>query len=179
MILQLLRRRRTSGTVDRLYGAVMATSRDPAYYTDFAVADTVEGRFDLLMLHVVLVVRRLQREGDGDKAMAQTLTEAFFADMDRTIREMGIGDLSVPKRMKKISQAFFGRYTVYDQAINAKDREGLAEALQRNIYDALDERAEAAQRLAGHVLKQAKALDDMTIPDLSALSGSLPVKVSV
>ncbi len=132
-MLKLFRRSKTRETIERLYGAIVAQARQPAFYTEFSVPDTVEGRLELLMLHIFLVCRRLKGEAEEGRAVSQEVFDAFLDDMDRTMREMGIGDLSVPKKMKKIGQGFYDRTAAYDAALS-KPGGDLSEALARNIF---------------------------------------------
>ncbi len=152
----LFRRNQPHPTIKRLYGAIVAQARRPAFYTDFGVPDTVEGRFELLLLHTFLVCHRLKGESGPAKTASQELFDLFLDDMDRTLREMGIGDLSVPKRMKKIGQAFYGRTAAYDAALENKNG-GLATALARNVLEA-DPAHPTALRLAAYVRAAADRL---------------------
>lgn len=132
-MLKLFRRSETRATIERLYGAIVAQARQPAFYTDFSIPDTVEGRLEVLMLHIFLVCRRLKDEAPEGRAVSQEVFDAFLDDMDRTLREMGIGDLSVPKKMKKIGQGFYDRTAAYDAALS-EPGEALSKALARNIF---------------------------------------------
>lgn len=114
-----------------LYGAIVAQARQPAFYTDFGVADSLDGRFDMVVLHVVLATRRLK---GGASAEQQALFDLFISDMDRSLREMGVGDLTVPKRMKVMAAAFYGRLEAYGAALDARDGAGLAAAIGRNLF---------------------------------------------
>ena len=134
-------RRATARTADRLYAAAVAQARAPGFYAA-GIPDTFDGRFDLLVLHVFLLVRRLRRDGRAGETLAQALFDATFDDMDRTLREMGVGDLGVPKRVKAMARAFYGRAAAYDAALDAPDDTRLAAALGRNLLG--DERAPAA-----------------------------------
>jgi cytochrome b pre-mRNA-processing protein 3 len=116
-----------------LYGAVVAQARQPAFYRELGVPDTLDGRFDLLVLHAFLVLRRLNGLGSEGQAVAQALSDLVFADMDGNLREIGVGDLSVGKKIKVMAKAFFGRLTAYEAAVNATGDE-LTEALRRNLY---------------------------------------------
>ena len=112
----------------RLYEAIVAGARQEKFYTAMEVPDTIDGRFDMIVLHMFLVVDRLRSEAAG---MSQQLTDIFFKDLDRTLREMGIGDLSVAKKIRPMAEAFAGRVKAYAKA----SEEGvLIEALQRNVY---------------------------------------------
>ncbi len=116
-----------------LYGAIVEQARQPGFYRDRGVPDTLDGRFDLLVLHAFLVLRRLNALGPEGQAMAQELADLIFTDMDGNLREIGVGDLSVGKRIKAMAKAFFGRLTVYDRAL-AEGGDELTQALVRNLY---------------------------------------------
>jgi cytochrome b pre-mRNA-processing protein 3 len=124
-------RRRSDETAAALYRLVVEQARSPVFYTDFFVPDTVEGRFELIVLHCGLLVARLGRD-PGTRETGRELAETFFADMDRTLREMGIGDVTVPKKMRRIADAFYGRLTAYEAAGSGP---ALVEAVARNVYD--------------------------------------------
>ncbi|MFG1344449.1 ubiquinol-cytochrome C chaperone family protein [Xanthobacter autotrophicus DSM 431] len=130
----LFRNTKTRETIERLYGAIVAQSRRTDFYTDFAVPDTMDGRLEMLMLHTVLVCRRLKGGSEIERALSQDIFDAFAADMDRTMREIGVGDLTVPKKMKKIGAAFYGRAAAYDSALAAEGEDALAQAVTRNIF---------------------------------------------
>lgn len=117
-----------------VYAAIVAQARQPAFYLQGGVPDTVEGRFDMIVLHASLLFRRLKGEGPKTLESAQQVLDLFFKDMDRSIREMGVSDVSVPRKMKKIGAAYNGRYKVYDTALGADNREAFAAALVRNVY---------------------------------------------
>jgi cytochrome b pre-mRNA-processing protein 3 len=114
----------------RLYGAIVAAARQEKFYTEIGVPDSLDGRFDMIVVHMFLVLDRLR--GGNDK-FRQELTNVFFADLDRTLREMGVGDLSVSKKIRPMAEAFAGRVQAYATASEKGDGEILL-ALQRNIY---------------------------------------------
>ena len=95
-------------TAYRLYGAIVERARRPAFYAALGVPDTLDGRFELVALHAVLVIRRLNAAHERTQEFAQELFDALFADMDRALREMGTGDLSVGKQVKRMAQELFG-----------------------------------------------------------------------
>lgn len=134
MLSRLLKHFRSNDRANVLYGQIVAQARQPGFYADLGVPDTAEGRFDMIVLHVVLVMRRLRAEDAVGRAMAQELFDVFFADMDRNLREMGTSDMSVPKRVRGMAEAFYGRAAVYDAAIDADSVEGLRAALERNLF---------------------------------------------
>jgi cytochrome b pre-mRNA-processing protein 3 len=134
MILALFRSRANRRLIDRLHGEIVAAARHPALYREFGVADTFEGRFELVVLHAFLVVRRLNQLPAPAPEMAQDLVDAVFAHFDVALREAGVGDLAVPKRMKRLAAAFYGRVTAYDLALQADGDDELAAALTRNTF---------------------------------------------
>lgn len=151
------RRAASRATIERLYGAIVAQSRQEAFYTDLGVADTLEGRFEMVVLHTFLLCHRL-KGGDADAtAMSQEVFDTFVADMDATLRELGVGDLSVPKKMKKIGAAFYGRTVAYDAGLAAPDDAALALALARNILEA-EAQTPRAEALAAYVRSAAAKL---------------------
>ena len=164
MILRLFRRPVTA-TFDGLYGAIVAQARLPVFYAGFGVPDTVEGRFDMVVLHLVLVLRRLRQEPRG-RELAQGLFDAFCRDMDHNLREMGVGDLSVPKEMKRLAEAFYGRQRAYEDALSATDPTVLGAALERNVFSGDDR--QAANLLADYVRLSAAQLEAI---DGAALAG--------
>ena len=151
MILPLFRRASRSGdTISALYGAIVAQARSPAFYRDYAVADTVDGRFELILVHLVLVLRRLARE-EALRPLGQEIFDLFCTDMDRNLREIGISDLKVPKEMERIGRAFYGRKEAYDAGLDGADDTALLEALHRNVYAAPNDRTPGAIRLAAYM----------------------------
>ena len=157
MIFPLFRRNRHAGTISALYGMIVAQARRPCFYRDYGVADTVNGRFDLLVLHLALVTDRLMR----DSALAelgQGVFDRFCRDMDDNLREMGISDLKVPKEMRRIGEAFYGRAQAYRQALAGEGNEALIEAVTRNIYGGAAPPG-AAPRLAAYIRGAARELD--------------------
>lgn len=134
-LLGLFRRRPHERTGFELYGAAVAAARAPHFYADWGVPDTAAGRFELVSLHVGLLIRRLRAERDKTAdALAQAVFDAMFGDMDVNLREMGIGDLSVGKRVKMLWEGFHGRAQTYAEALDAEDMAALAAALERNIW---------------------------------------------
>jgi cytochrome b pre-mRNA-processing protein 3 len=117
-----------------LYGAIVAQARCAAFYADYRVPDTVEGRFDLIVLHLVLLLDRLSRTADAGRGIGQRLFDAFCRDLDANLREMGVGDLAVPKEMRRFAEAFYGRQAAYLAALGEPDDRELEKALARNIF---------------------------------------------
>jgi cytochrome b pre-mRNA-processing protein 3 len=134
MILARFLPRSNERTIRDLYGAIVAQARAPEFYAGYGVPDTVQGRFDLIVLHLVLLLDRLgQTEGAG-RDIGQKLFDVFCRDLDANLREMGVGDLAVPKEMRRFAEAFYGRQAAYLAALaGANDRE-LENAFARNIF---------------------------------------------
>lgn len=117
-----------------LYGAVMEVSRDAAFYERLGVPDSMDGRFDLLLVHMFLIIDRLLGGRAESDVLAQALFDVAFADVDQALREDGVGDMKISKHMKRMMLAFNGRMHVYDAAMNAPDDAALKAALRRNLY---------------------------------------------
>ena len=135
------------GTIETIYGMIVTQAREPLFYRDLGVADTVNGRFDLLLLHLWMVLRHL-RALPGGVELSQALFDHFCADMDANLREMAVGDLTVPKKMQVLGEAFYGRAAAYDMALS-DSAEALAQAISRNVLDG--GQIEHARRLASYV----------------------------
>ena len=146
---------RSRGTIEAIYGMIVTQAREPLFYRELGVPDTVDGRFDLLVLHLWLLLRRIRPTPDGAR-LSQALFDHFCGDMDDNLREMGVGDLTVPKRMQSFGAAFYGRVAAYDATLAAGPA-ALAQALDRNIFNG--EGGEHARRLARYVVAAIAALD--------------------
>jgi cytochrome b pre-mRNA-processing protein 3 len=129
LILQRLFKRKPNPTA-ALYDAIVAAARQPHFFANWGVPDTLDGRFDVIVLHLFLVLERLKSEPEITR---RNLIDYFFLDMDRSLREMGVGDVSVGKKVRKMAEAFYGRLTAYADAVE-KGNDVLVASLQRNIY---------------------------------------------
>jgi cytochrome b pre-mRNA-processing protein 3 len=165
MIPPLFRRR--DATIAVLYGAIVAQARDARFYGSYGVPDTVLGRLDLIVLHVALLLRRLRAGDAAMRALAQTVFDAFCRDIDHNLREMGISDQGVPRQMRRVGEAFYGRAQAYDAALARPDDDALVQALARNVYAGAGEALGAAARLATYVRAAADDLDAQALPDLA------------
>ena len=149
-------------------------ARDPTLYTAGGVADTLDGRFDLIVLHVVPLMRRLRQCDEAGRQLSQALFDVMFDDMDQSLREMGVGDLRVGKRVKQMARAFYGRAKAYDQAFDqapgADRRRSIAEALERNVFNNAPPPADRVQAMAGYVEILLDALDRHSPAACSAAS---------
>jgi len=117
-----------------LYAAVVEQARKPVFYTAMKVPDTVDGRFDMIVLHLFLILNRFPREDRQDPVL-RAMLEEHFADMDNSLREIGVGDLSVPKKIHRMIDALYGRFETYEKALTGPTPEAeMAGALARNVY---------------------------------------------
>ena len=156
------------GTIEAIYGMIVTQTREPSFYRDLGVPDTVNGRFDLLVLHLWIVLRRF-KPVEGGAALSQALFDRFCEDMDANLREMGVGDIVVPKRMRAFGEAFYGRVAAYDVALDQGQEQGqepLAQALCKNILNG--EGIANARRLA---IYAEKAMASLAGIDDAALLG--------
>jgi cytochrome b pre-mRNA-processing protein 3 len=132
---RIFKRDATKEGAQRLYLALATQARDPYFYAVAGVPDSLDGRFDAVALHAFLVLNRLKRDPDPRAAaLAQNLVDLFVADMDRSVRELGVGDMGVSRRVKQMAQALYGRAAVYEQALASDDAALLPNALARNLY---------------------------------------------
>jgi cytochrome b pre-mRNA-processing protein 3 len=170
MLKRFLTKQKHREAAHDLYLAVVAQARQPVFYRDMGVADTLDGRFDLITLHAFLVVNRLKQIREESRAaddLSQALFDIMFADMDRSLREMGVGDLSVGKRVKAMARAFFGRVSAYESGLDAAG-DALEQALARNLYRGNAVDPEALRVMADYVRKEFQALKSIPAPDLMA-----------
>ncbi|MBD25422.1 MAG: hypothetical protein CMG46_10525 [Candidatus Marinimicrobia bacterium] len=119
--------------VEVVYDSLIKKSRETIFYRDYGVPDTIDGRFDMIIIHAMLVFRRLRSRGEQAEIMSQNIFDLMFQDMDRSLREMGVGDLSVSKQIKKMAKAFYGRASMYEEGLDGSNHT-LAEALIANVY---------------------------------------------
>ncbi|MGK2739597.1 ubiquinol-cytochrome C chaperone family protein [Tepidicaulis sp. LMO-SS28] len=154
--------------VQALYAQAVTQARDPRFYSETGVPDSVDGRYDMIVLHVFLILERLTGKGDAAKETAQELFDLLFADMDQSLREMGVGDLSVGKKIKTMAQAFYGRSAAYREALRQDDEAALARALKRNVFPDSEPGAGRLEVLAAYVMREHKALAAQSLDELLA-----------
>ena len=164
-------RRRQRPEVLAAYTAIVAQARQPWLYIRYNVPDTVDGRFEMIMLHMILVLNRLRGEGDVAADFSQKLFDTFFADMDGSLREMGVGDLGVPKKVKKMAEAFYGRAGAVAEALASDGLQQLESVVDRNVF------AEAPDAAAAHAIARylRGAADELARQDASAIIKNGPV----
>jgi cytochrome b pre-mRNA-processing protein 3 len=163
-------RRPLRGTIEAIYGMIVTQAREPSFYRDLGVPDTVNGRFDVLLLHLWMVLRRF-RSAKAATNISQALFDRFCEDMDANLREMGVGDLTVPKRMQAFGEAFYGRSAAYDAALTAGD-EALTKALCKNVLNG--EGMEDARALAAYAKMVLARLDGFDDAALLAAAWAFP-----
>lgn len=142
----------------KLHAALATQARHVAFYASYGVPDTLDGRFDCLALHAFLVLDRLKAETSEDAvALAQHLVDTFVEDMDRGVRELGVGDMGVARRVKQMAQALYGRAAVYSAALNDADPAVLDEALKRNLFGTIETPAPTGIAAVARYMRAARA----------------------
>ena len=169
MIFGLFRRDPHRVLIDRLHAEIVAAARQPALYRAYGVADTLDGRFELLALHAGLLLRRLAAAPAPGPAVAQGLSNEVFANFDAGLRETGVSDIGVPKKMKKFAEAFLGRNAAYEKAM-AEGDDALRAALARNVYAGAGD----AARLTRYVRSTVERLDALAPEALGREASFIP-----
>jgi len=146
-------------TAHSLYESAVLAARQDAFYTALGVPDSIDGRFELVSLHVYLVQRRLRQIGQAADSLGQTLAETFFADMDINLREMGVSDIGVGRRVKRMIEGHYGRVTAYDKALAAADDGALRTTLERNLFGTTEVSSTAVDCLCRYIRDAAEGLD--------------------
>lgn len=167
MFAKLFVSRKTHPIAATLYASAVNQARLPIFYQDYGVPDTFDGRFEMISLHTYLVLRRLQMPGSETKALSQALFDTLFADMDRSFREMGVGDLGVGKRVKAMARAFYGRVSAYDEGLVGKQG-AMEAALRRNLYGTTSPTDEQLVNMEAYFRREAARIDTCSIDDLEA-----------
>jgi cytochrome b pre-mRNA-processing protein 3 len=167
MLPRMFRATANRRVIDRIHGEIVAAARDPVLFTDYGIEDTLDGRFESLVMHATAVLRRLQALPEPGPKVAQDVADAMFRNLDVALREMGVGDTSVPKHMKAMAEAFFGRAKAYHDA-GEKDVVALAAALSRNVYAGKSD----GLRLARYMMQLQEGLTCLALVDF--LDGPIP-----
>jgi cytochrome b pre-mRNA-processing protein 3 len=144
----------------KLYDALVIQSRDPAFYRSFGVPDTMLGRYEMICLHAFLVLKRLQREGPEGRALAQTLHDQIFDDLDVALREAGLGDMGVGKRLKKLARNLHGRISAYEKGL-VEGEASLDAALRRNLYASAKPTDREVSAMATYLRRSRECIDDL------------------
>lgn len=157
MILSLFRKSTATEAVYAVYRAIVAQSRHPRFYAEWGVPDTVTGRFDMICLHMALLFRRLRSESKQVRKFSQAVFDLFFKDMDRSLREMGAGDLAVPKKIQKMGNIFYGLLTNLNEAMDRNDSAAVEAVLGRNLFET--DATAPVRELAAYLFAEAEKLD--------------------
>ena len=165
MLQSLFRGAAKRKVIGEIHGKIVAAARQPALYADYGVPDTLEGRFELVTLHAMLVLRALRDTPPPGPELAQDVSNAVFAGFDADLREMGVGDVTVPKRINRLAEAFIGRCAVYEAALADPNDSPLEIALNRNIYAP---HSGDAARLARYSRACAVRLAGLALEDLAS-----------
>lgn len=172
MLHWLLKRAHRNTTAQNIYGSIVALSRQPAIYTEWGVVDSVRGRLEVLMMHMSLYLERLRDEGEEGRALSQEIVDAFFADMDVSARELGTGDMSVPKKMRGLAGVFRERVEEYGIAATQSRNGKLASAIDHNLFGQQPRQpSQDARALAAYMRRMRKDLEDMSFAALKAGDG--------
>ncbi|MEM1376230.1 MAG: ubiquinol-cytochrome C chaperone family protein [Pseudomonadota bacterium] len=171
MILSLFRPKKPNANkqiVDDTFEAIVAAARQPTLYADWGIPDTPLGRYESLSLHMILFLHRTRNAPELVQALAQDVVDEFFKDIDHSVRELGVGDAGVPKRMKKLGKMFYGRMGPYWEAIDANDLDALSDAITRNISPVSPEAAQSLKGadLAAYAMAVANYLSTASDDDL-------------
>jgi cytochrome b pre-mRNA-processing protein 3 len=153
----LFRRNHLKDAAERAYDAVVVQARRHEFFTLCGVPDTLDGRFELICLHAFLYLHRLKTESPPASELGQLFFDTMFTDFDRSLREMGTGDLSVGREIKKMAQAFYGRVQAYEQGLSDGEA-SLAAALTRNLFGTSPAEPHAAARMAAYLRRETARL---------------------
>ncbi|MGH1350767.1 MAG: ubiquinol-cytochrome C chaperone family protein [Methyloligellaceae bacterium] len=132
----------------KVYETIVAHARSTEFYKSYAIPDSWEGRFEIITLHMFLFLQRLKAEDDSEAEIGKLVLEAFFSDLDGSLRERGVGDTVVPKKMQKLAKSFYQRVYTYSESLENKDQAHLASEIQQHVYDYLLENEDENKRYA-------------------------------
>lgn len=166
MLSKLFKIRPVERPADRLYARAVEQARRPEFYTALGVADRIDARFELYTLHVLLLVMRLRDEGEGGVDAGQELFDAYVSSLDNVLRELGVSDVAVSKKMRKLGEALYGRMTAYEAPLGDGDPAVLADALARNVFESED--SARGDVLAAYALESRRRLSAQPVATLEA-----------
>jgi cytochrome b pre-mRNA-processing protein 3 len=151
----------TKRHTEALYARTVQAARQSEFYSDGGIPDTPEGRFEMIALHVILVIRKLNAEGERGKTAGQALFDYFFKDMDAALREMGIGDTGIGKKVRAMAEVFYGRFKSYSDAADSGDMPAIIDAMTHNLFNGVA--SASAERFAVYFLSSSAALQNLSI----------------
>ncbi len=149
-----------------LYGSIVAQARQPYFYRDFNVLDTVEGRYDMIIIHAFLLFHRLKNEDENAKQLSQMVFDTMFKDLDQSLREMGVGDMGIGRRIKKMASSFYGRVSAYDKALEAEDNSDLEQVIARNVFNKTNPDALVLKHLGSYMRTNVENLKLSSVDDI-------------
>lgn len=158
MLSKLFTRHRRERVAAELYVKLVEQARSPSFYTACGVPDTLDGRFEALALHAFLVLHRLKREAPPAPGFAQALFDHMISDMDLSLREIGVTDFSIGKKVKAMGRGFYGRVVAYDHGLAAADPEELEAALRRNLYGTVEPEPGRVRAVAAYLRREVAGL---------------------
>lgn len=173
-LLDLFRKDPLKEACYRIYQVAGEQSRNPAFYEGLAVQDDFDGRFDMLVIHVHLLIRRLRSLSSGAKDAQQRLFDIFIGDLDQGLRLSGVGDIGIGHRVKKMTHAYYGRAVAYDEAMDAADVSGLEGAVRRNLYREREVSEAVVSAVASYMMAQERNLAALNDDALLAAENLFP-----
>lgn len=168
MIFNLFRKSNAPDAAFEAYRSIVAQSRQEKFYADWGVPDTVTGRFDMISLHLAMLLRRLKGDSDA-RPFAQALVDLFFRDMDRSLRELGITDMGVPRRIEQMGKLFYGLTEVLSDALDGGDARAVEAVLVKNVYGAAND---GSSPLAAYLLAESHRLEQLPTSSVTFSSGA-------
>ena len=148
-----------------LFSKVIEQSRLPVFYTDYLVEDSIDGRFDLMALHMSILINKLDQSAQSAD-LKRMLQEAMFDNLDLTMREIGVGDLGVGKKVKIMAEAFYGRMNIYQENLNRSDQDNMQKAILRNLYRQRNIPPAVLEKLADYYFTQGQYINNQTVSDI-------------
>lgn len=165
MLKWLHTRRQKNNVAADIYKGLVAHARQPAFYLSYGVPDTMLGRFEMICLHSFLLFRRLGKTDRAGRILSQLIHDLMFADFDRTLREQGVGDMGIGKRVKKLAKNLYGRIAAYEAGLAGEPAE-LADALRRNLYGSVTPSGAEVEAMIAYIKSAIAGLDAQPAPDL-------------
>ena len=167
MFKTLFKRQTQDRHVQALYALAVEQARQPAFYASLGVADRIDARFELYTLHVLILFLRLKQDGERGEVAAQKLFDTYISSLDNTLRELGVGDVSVGKKMRKLGESLYGRMSAYEGPLRAEDVDALAHSLAKNIYESPD--ADTGRALARYAVTSRQNLATQSFEAVSSV----------
>lgn len=164
----LFRNKKLNNVAHKLFSKIIDQSRLPVFYTDYSVEDSLDGRFDLMALHMSLIINKLDQKLDEPKVsdLKRLLQEAMFDNLDLTLREIGVGDLGVGKKVKVMAEAFYGRIKTYQGILDQNDKARMSEAIHRNLFRQREMPGMAVENVTDYYFRQWQNINEQDLSDI-------------